>query len=87
MTKQDLLARMQRLIDEGALVVHGHEMEGIRLDELDEFHAAVDMFGDATPAIDLELDRFVDCWPTGDRRIPEADDEHFMQDGNDYVLD
>lgn len=81
MTKQDLIARYNRLIEEGTTPLHADHP--VRLDDVE---CAVDMFGDATPGIDLELDRFVEAWPTGHRTAPEESDEHFML-GEDYVLD
>lgn len=73
MTKQDLMARIARLVDEGAVMPIGPEAESVRLDEISE--AAVDVFGGATAGIDLDLDRFVDAWPTGDRRWSSYDGE------------
>lgn len=82
MTKQDLIARYNRLIEEGAVPLHAEHP--VRLDDVE---CAVDMFGDATPEIDCALDRYVDVWPTGHRTTPEEVDEHFMYLGDDYVLD
>jgi hypothetical protein len=85
MTKQDLIARMQRLIEEGSVPVHA--VDNVRLDEMADAECIVDMFGEATAGIDLELERFFDAQPTGHRRWDSSDDraEHFIDSG--YILD
>lgn len=83
MTKSMMQERIQWLIDEGAVLPSPEDDP--RLEELDEIQCAVDMFGDATPRIDTELDRYVDCWPTGHRTAPVREDEHFID--TDFILD
>jgi hypothetical protein len=86
MTKLDLLARIDRLVEQGAVSVQALP-EGVRLDDLDDFACAADLFGEATPAIDIELERYVDVQPTGHRRWDSSEDcgEHFIDSG--YILD
>jgi len=85
MTKQDLIARMQRLVDNGTVAPHA--VDNVRLDDIADAECLVDMFGEDTPEIDCALDRFVDVWPTGHRTTSERVDCHFMDLGDDYILD
>jgi hypothetical protein len=86
-TKTEMLERVQSLVDRGAVAVR--TLDGVRLDELDEFECAEDLFGDMTDALDLAVDRCCSAQPTGHRTWSSSEDwgEYMMHDGNDYILD
>lgn len=90
MTKLDLLARIDRLVAEGAVSVHGLP-EGVRLDELDEFACAVDLFGAEMRDVDVALDDLVTAKPTGHRRWDSYDREEdgyqIINTAHEYILD
>ena len=64
-TKTQMLERVQRLVDRGVVLVS--ELDGVRLEELDEFECAEDLFGDVTDELDLVVDRCCSAQPTGHR--------------------
>lgn len=85
MTKLDLLARIDRLVEQGAVSVQA--LDGVRLDEMDDFLMAADLFGEATSEIDVAIERCCDARPTGHRTWSSSEDldEHFID--ADYILD
>ena len=54
---------------------------------MDDVETAEDVFGDLTWDEDLVADRICTAQPTGNRTWTAGDDEHFISQDNDYILD
>lgn len=82
-TRTGLVKKTLKQIDEGTIL--GIDSP-VRLDDLE---IAEDLFGQQTADIDVAIDDIVTCKPTGHRTWSSSEDwaEHFMNQGNDYILD